>query len=105
MQTAVKDGHFVEYHPLSSLSPSAPTEFAISGGGTECLDVKDTNLHVRAKVTQADGTSLAAGVDVASVNDWLHTLFAQVDVSLNGTLISPSENTYGYRAYLEATLK
>ena len=70
-------------HPLSSLSPSAPIEFAISGGGTERLDVKDTYLHVRAKVTQADGTSLAAGVDVASVNGWLHTLFSQVGVSLN----------------------
>ena len=105
MQTAVKDGHFVEYHPLSSLSPSAPTEFAISDGGTECLDVDNTYLHVRAKVMQADGISLAAGVDVASVIDWLHTLFSRVDVSLNGTLISPRENTYGYRAYLEATLK
>ena len=54
---------------------------------------------------QADGISLAAGVDVASVIDWLHTLFSRVDVSLNGTLISPRENTYGYRAYVEATLK
>ena len=54
---------------------------------------------------QADGISLAAGVDVASVIDWLHTLFSRVDVSLNGTLISPSKNTYWYRAYVEATLK
>ena len=101
----MKDGQFVEFHPLSSLSPSASTEFAISEGGTERLDVKDTYLHARAKVTQADGTSLAAGVDVAPVIDWLHTLFSRVDVSLNGTLISPSENTYGYRAYVEATPK
>ena len=79
----MKDGQFVEFHPLSSLSPSASFEFAISEGGTERLDVKDTYLHVRAKVTQADGTSLAAGVDVASVNGWLHTLFSQVGVSLN----------------------
>ena len=79
----MKDGQFVEFHPLSSLSPSASTEFVISEGGTERLDVKDTYLHARAKVTQADGTSLAAGVDVASVNGWLHTLFSQVGVSLN----------------------
>ena len=38
------------------------------------------------------------------INYWLHTLFSQVDVSLNDTLISPSENTYPYRAYIEATL-
>ena len=105
MQTAVKDGQCVEFHPLSSLSPSASFEFAISEGGTECLDVKDTYLLVRAKVMQADWISLAADVDVASVIDWPHTLFSRVDVSLNGTLISPSKNTYWYRAYVEATLK
>ena len=50
-QTAVEEGAFVEYHPLASLSPSAPIEFFISGGGVEYLDFSNTYLHVRAKVT------------------------------------------------------
>ena len=76
---------FVEFHPLSSLSPSAPIEFTISGGGAECLDFSNTYLHVRAKITRANGVALADTTDVASVNYWLHTLFSQVDVSLNTT--------------------
>lgn len=34
-QTAVEEGQFVEFHPLSSLSPAAPTEFAINGATAE----------------------------------------------------------------------
>ena len=94
----------MEYHPLSSLSPPVPIEFTISGGGAEYLDFNNTYLHVRAKITRANGVALADTTDVASVNYWLHTLFSQVDVSLNDTLISPSENTYPYRAYIESTL-
>ncbi|KAK2193302.1 hypothetical protein NP493_16g12037 [Ridgeia piscesae] len=34
----------------------------------------------------------------------MHSLFSQVDVSLNGTLVTPSTNTYPYRAYIEILL-
>ena len=103
-QTAVEEGAFVEYHPLASLSPGAPIEFHISGATTDYLDFTNTFLHVRAKVTKADGTNLDIDTDVAPVNYWLHTLFSQVDISLNDTLITNSDNTYPFRAYLESTL-
>jgi hypothetical protein len=38
------------------------------------------------------------------VNNFLHSLFSQVDVSLNGTMITSSTNTYAYRAYIETLL-
>jgi len=37
-------------------------------------------------------------------NLFLHSLFSQVDVSLNGTLITASTNTYPYRAMMETLL-
>ncbi|KAK7095801.1 hypothetical protein V1264_005166 [Littorina saxatilis] len=103
-QTAVQEGMFVEYHPLATLAPGAPIEFTISGATSEYLDLSNTYLHVRAKITKADGTNLDADSHVAPVNYWLHSLFSQVDISLNDTLVTNSENTYPYRAYLEATL-
>ena len=57
-QTAVEEGQFVEFHSLSSLSPSAPVEFTISGGGAEYLDLSNTYLHVRAKIARATGAAL-----------------------------------------------
>lgn len=103
-QTAVEDGQFVEHYPLSSISPSAPIEFVISGSTEDYTDLCNTFLHLRAKVTKADGTPLDADAKVLPINNWLHTLFSQVDVSLNDTLVSASENTYAYRAYLETLL-
>lgn len=103
-QTAVEEGQFLEIHPLASLAPGAPIEFAISGASEEYLDLFNTFLHVRAKVTLPNGDALPPTAEVAPVNYYLHSLFSQVDVSLNDTLITASENTYPYRAYLEATL-
>ena len=50
-QTAVEEGQFIEIHPLASLAPGAPIEFALSGSGEDYLDLFNTFLHVRAKVT------------------------------------------------------
>lgn len=103
-QTSVEEGQYVELYPLASLSPGAPIEFFITGGTAELTDLSNTYLHLLAKVTNADGTDLAVGQDVAPVNNFLHSLFSQVDVSLNGVLVTNSENTYAYRAMLETLL-
>ena len=103
-QTAVQDGLWVEYHPLATLAPAAPVEFSISGATADYLDLSNTFLHLEAKITNEDGTNLAADAGVAAVNYWLHSLFSQVDVFLNDTLVTPSENTYPYRAIIESTL-
>lgn len=41
---------------------------------------------------------------IAPVNNLLHSLFSQVDVYLNQKLISPPNNTYAYKAYIETLL-
>ena len=56
---------------------------------------------MKAKITKPNGTALDAGIKVGPVNLFLHSLFSQVDVSLNERLISPSTNTYPYRAMIE----
>ena len=63
-----------------------------------------TYLQVTAQIVKADGTNCVAEDKVAPTNLWLHSLFSQVDVSLNEKLITPSTNTYPYRAYLETLL-
>ena len=38
------------------------------------------------------------------MNNWLHSLFSQVDVHLNDTLVTPSSNTYPFRALVDTVL-
>ena len=61
-------------------------------------------MFVKAKITEANGIALDPNTEVGHVNLFLHSLFSQVDVSLNERLISPSTNTYPYRAMIETLL-
>jgi len=103
-QTSMEQGSWVEYHPLTMVSDGSSIEFDVSGTGDDYIDFANTMLYVKAKVTQDNGNNLAAGAEVGPVNLFLHSLFSQVDISLNGTLITSSTNTYPYRAMLETLL-
>ena len=103
-QTSIEHGQWVEHHPLATITDHGPIEFSISGSGEDYVDLANTFLFVRAQIVNADGTNLADDAKVGPVNLWLHSLFSQVDMSLNEKLISPSTNTYPYRAYLESLL-
>ena len=98
-QTSIEHGQWVEHHPLATITDSGPIEFSISGSGEDYLDLANTYVYVRAQIVKDYGTNLAEDAEVGPTNLWLHSLFSQVDVSLNEKLISPSTNTYPYRAY------
>ncbi|GIY37614.1 uncharacterized protein CDAR_125911 [Caerostris darwini] len=57
-QTAIEDGHWVEFHPLSNVFDGGPVEFHISGSGEEYVDLSQTQLYVKAKIVKADGKPL-----------------------------------------------
>lgn len=59
---------------------------------------------LRAKVTKADGTDLDADMKVAPANNFLHSLFKQVDVFLKEKQVTQATGTYAYRSYLETLL-
>jgi len=61
-------------------------------------------ICVKVDTVADDNTVLAADVMAAPVNWLLYTMFSQVYISLNDTLISNSMNTYPYQAILETLL-
>ena len=116
-QTVIEKGHWVQYHPIANASDGGPVEFLISGSGDDYLDLSETRIYVKVKIVNSDGKKLSAVNKVAStdssapsnktvgpVNLFLHSLFSQVDVSLNERIVSSSDNTYAYRAYIETLL-
>jgi len=82
----------------------APVEFCISEEGNYYIDLANSLLYVRASVVTSNGEKLAADAQVAPVKNWLHSLWSQVDLSLNNVLVTQSSNTYPYRAYIETLL-
>ena len=108
-QTAIESSQWVEHRPVSSVTPGAPIQFAVMGSGEEYIDLSETYLQVTLHITKPGGEDLESGAEgadrgVGPINNWLHSIFSQIDVSLNERLVTPSTNTYAYRAYLETLL-
>jgi hypothetical protein len=97
----------MEYYPISSTlnSDTAPVEFEIKGHGDEYLDLSRSFLQVVCKFTKGDGADLTGGNSNSTpVNNILHSLFSEIDVSLNGKDVTLGTDTYLYKAYLEKLL-
>lgn len=103
-QTSIESGATLCFRPISTLSDTAPIEFLVTSSGDEYIDLAHTTLHIIAKVKPV--TPVVAGTEakLTTVNNWLHSLFSQVDVYLNQKCISPPSNNYAYRAYIENLL-
>ncbi|XP_023247392.1 uncharacterized protein F54H12.2-like [Copidosoma floridanum] len=100
-QTALKTNRWVHYKPVSSLSDESPIEFVISSQNEDYINLAHTMLRVNVTLTPYDKDRDAL---VAPVNNFLHSIFNQVDVYFNQKLVTPPNNTYPYRAYIETLL-
>lgn len=104
-QTAIDAGHWVTVNPMSTLEDANTIEFVVPGG-EEYIDPAHTLLYVQCKIVKNNGANIVAAdnLDVGPINYLLHSMWSQVDVALNGKLVSQSSSTYGYRSYIEAAL-
>lgn len=100
-QTTIEGTHTVCYKPISSLTDDSPIEFVVPGQGDEYIDLAHTMLSMRVKI---DTPKSAEAIKVGPINNLLHSMFNQVDVFLNQKLVSPPNNAYAYRAYIETLL-
>ena len=91
-------------HHIASDSDGGPIELLIPGSGDAYLDLANTYLFVRVKVTKGNEVVLDPNNPVGPVNNWMHSLFSQVHVYLNDTLVTPLTNTYPCRAFIETAL-
>lgn len=99
-QNCVESGQMQCYRPISTIDGESPIEFLIPGHGDEYIDLAHTMLHISAKIDNIN----AANTNIAPVNNWLHSLFSQVDIYLNQKCVTPPSNSYNYRAYIENLL-
>lgn len=103
-QASVNDGFHSEHMPITSLTDSGPIKFAISGDSNYYLDLNSSYILLEVKITKDDGDDIEAAGDSSPINNFGHSLFQQMDVSLNDVIVSNTSNLYHYRALLETLL-
>ena len=93
----------VEIPPTGAITQDGPIEFNLAGSGDLYFEPSSLGLRLLVKLVKGDSTDLTGNsADVAPVNYLLHSMFSQIEVSLNGRTVSYMDALYPYRAMFEA---
>ena len=90
-------------------APNGPTlEFEVTGDRTNFIDLQNIYLEVKCKISKPDGTEMEylAGTPAQQekpvfVNNALHSLFSDCNITANGIKISSANGNYAHKAFIE----
>lgn len=102
-QSVVESAVYADIHPTTLIDgKSTNIEFLINASETEYLDLNDTMLYVRLQVKTKKGQELPENAAVTPVNYFFYSLFNDVVLSLNDTVIEGGNHMYAYKSVLES---
>jgi hypothetical protein len=105
VQVAVERALWADIHPTAALDGVGPVEFHIAGSQEEYLDLNDTILYLRVKAVKTNGSDLDAATKIRPSNMLLATLFADVSLTMNGTVVEGGHQLYPYKAMMTSLLQ
>ena len=100
------DISYVSYRmvPISPFTTGInPVDFQVDPQ-EDFIDLSRSYFELQWNVKASNGDDTTNATKTYLVNNLAHSLFKQISVRLNGTLISPQTDTYAYKAYLETLL-
>ena len=92
-----------EYALLATIQSGMAIYFPVKGANDLYLDLKNSRLHVLAKITNADVTNIDTNT-AATINLMLHSIFREIGLELNGQDVGDTSKLYWYRSPLETLL-
>ena len=108
--------YWVDYNPIAAISEGGIIEFTVPGTSVDYISLRKSKLHIKYVITDEEGDKIkderdihgvptANNDQVAPVNFSLHSIFRQIDLSLNQKLISPDFGVnYPYKALIDLLL-
>ncbi len=97
----IEKRYFMDYRPVSQLvDNSSPLEFSFTGS-VDKVDLKNTELHVKAQIVNSTGCNITEDECVAPRNLLLNTLFENVDIAIQGKQMTHVMDSYSYSAYMK----
>src|SRR5438093_8442942 len=102
-QQDLEESYQVEVYTIGNISHNM-FEFEIRGND-DFIDLNSITLHISAKITKADNNPYPAEradakQEVAFINNVLHSMFSDVIVSINGTIVEGGDQNYFLKAFI-----
>src|SRR6267154_1969000 len=108
VQVSIEKTYVEEIRPLAPLNTGGHIEFQIHNSINEYMRLKDTTLYGRfhVELTKANGADPTEDdwKKVHIVNNFMHSIWSQIDLAIGDAQTSISLQTYPYRAYIETIL-
>ena len=92
-----------EFSPTTAVTDTGPVEIVVPASSSHYIDLANSWLRVRLKVTKGDGSDLsdtATELSVAPGDLMAHSVFKSVELSVNERPLEHAPD-YPYKAYLE----
>jgi hypothetical protein len=99
-QIAIESGSWDTIQPSDSFNKGNVVEFKIPKDSHHYIDLSQTQLYLKVRLSQGANQQN----NVIPVNNFLHSLFEDITVRFNGTIVEQTGRTYPYRAYIEDLL-
>ena len=98
-QIELDDGYWEDIHPLNNVSSEGPIEFSINKLNDEFIDLNNCMLHVQVKiVNNANDAKLKTTDVIAPVNNWFHSLFSDINLTISNVYVEGESAHYPYKA-------
>lgn len=103
-EISMVSGRTTVYRPVDKTN-EGPFEFLVESQGMDYIHLAATRLFLQLKITNADGSDLAAGAIVAPVNLVGNSIFKSIDIDIGGIAVPELGNmNANYKAYIESLL-
>ena len=90
-------------YPHPNIKNATQIRFDIAGSNSHYLNLAETELHMKCIIS--DWTKGIGATDkIYVVNNFMHSLFEQVQVYINNMPVENTNKLYQYKAYLESLL-
>lgn len=102
-QVVLDSANFAKVFPLSNvINDTGPIEFNVCGSPEHFIDLNNTMLEIEVSITNAAGANKALIADelVAPVNNWLSSMFEDVQLTVGETVVEGGDHMFPYKAYL-----
>ncbi len=100
MQSHVED----IYSTFPLTTQGTPLEFSIEPSSSHYVDLNNTQLYLRCKVTSNSGADIGSSSSTIPTNFPFASLFSNLDIIVNNVCITSSSNNYPYAAYINRVL-
>ena len=104
MQLSVNAEYDRTFGTGQTIVPGGPIEFYVRGADNLYLDLNNSKIEVKLKITLENGGNLPADAHVGPINDLLNALFLSVEMELGGVLVTEPNTKYAFRAIIENIL-